>query len=369
MAHRQLDARSRKALAAAHLASEGANQEQIRRHLGLAHQPEVSRLLSLARERKWLSWRIDWAATGLSPGDVDAIKGMGFRLKDELHERLSALGRDRAGIPLKSLSIVHGGGDLGEPATYETYGAAAAGYLRPLIARAGTIAVAWGRTISSVVNSLAKERAYPEKLFVPVSGEPLNYNGSGLSPSVLTEQLADIFGSRERLSLRGVPARIPKDLARQEAAIRRFVGQCRDYRRIFGGTRPLIEHVDMIVSGIGDTTTSRNDPWLLEIQEMEGLKNLRAMSAGNIGGVWWLPQERSDRKRISELNRRGLGIQQAHFEACARRGHANQGAGVVVLAVEPEKANIIRLSMGMVNHLIISEPLARKFQELIEAGP
>ena len=70
----------------------------------------------------------------------------------------------------------------------------------------------------------------------------------------------------QALSLRGVQARIPRSVATLdgEGIARKLVAFSQHYKKIFvgdGDERPLIENVGMILTGIGDVSTSKDDPW------------------------------------------------------------------------------------------------------------
>jgi DNA-binding transcriptional regulator LsrR (DeoR family) len=360
------------ALAVAHLTSLNKIQTQIQAELNLRHQKQVSNLLQRARAKGWIQERVNFPPN-LSEHDIDMIKALGFSRRKELQNRLDTIAKERRGVLVK-VHVVHA-----EITTdrYTQYSKAAAQELETQLTRmpqGGSCAVAWGRTVHRAIEAMPAVDPGQDILFVPVSGEPMNYAETGSSPSLNAQQLADKCHSA-RLSLRGVPARIPKDLALEAGTIRRFMGKCHHYRDIFHEPSPLMGKLDMIISGIGDAATSEDDPWFKEIKELEGdegANDLRAVAAGNIGGVW-IPKSStndSDRKRLREINSRWLGIQEEHLLACAKKASQNPKCpGVVVLAIEPEKAGIVHRAIGMVNRLVITQPLALALLDLIGATP
>jgi DNA-binding transcriptional regulator LsrR (DeoR family) len=169
--------------------------------------------------------------------------------------------------------------------------------------------------------------------------------------------------------LRGVLARIPKTVYEhdQYGIARELASYSKNYRQIFGRSgEPLIDHVAMILTGIGDVRTSKrthersqSDPWYLETAEAED-PNVLGLAVGNIGGVWiardGLPPE--DQSKVEQVNERWLGAQHADFRRCSLNAAQGQRPGVVVLAVEPEKAGILLEALYLINVLVISRELA-----------
>jgi len=167
------------------------------------------------------------------------------------------------------------------------------------------------------------------------------------------------------MSLRGVQARIPKSVAIRDTQgiARDLVGYSNAYEKIFGrpGTaeRPLIARVGMILTGIGDVTTSEKDPWYSETADAEDQSVLQ-LTQGNIGGIW-IPRpdlSTADAEQVNKMNERWLGAQLDHFVRCSRGADLERHPGVVVLAVEPGKAEIILEALDLINVLIVSYPLA-----------
>ena len=122
----------------------------------------------------------------------------------------------------------------------------------------------------------------------------------------------------------------------------------------------------MILTGLGNVDTSKrdiagiSDPWYTETEEAEGV-NVLDLAVGNIGGVWIAKNEISDgdKERVAKVNERWLGAQYGDFRGCALNADLLQRRpGVVVVAVEPDKADIVLETLHLINVLIVSRLLA-----------
>jgi len=360
-------------------------QEAIADRLGLNGQAHVSKLLKQARQMGYLREVFEF------PPDVSQdmrreIENSYFSkhsaLEAELIRRAQIL-RDRrsdGSSPFKRLYVCAAPGldirdDKARERAFSTFGANAAEIVASYIDHADTCCVAWGRTVHATVRHVRARSVTPEprKTFMPIAGEPTNYEPNGISPSDAAQTLAAAWPGSDYLSLRGVQARIPKSVyERDNDGIARDLARDSDnYRRIFGPTdnqdRPLITQVAMILTGIGDAQTSGRasgvtgleDPWWLETAKAEG-RGVLGLARGNIGGIWIPRQDATpdERDKIEQMNERWLGAEHGHFERCSLRGGTADRPGVVVLAVEPEKAEIVLDALYLVNVLIISRHLA-----------
>ena len=355
-------------LACAYLSTLGWSQDEIATRLTL-HQTAVSRELSSARKAGLLVSALNW------PRDADrvAITSRGDPDLRGLHEHLRRWSVSKGVYVPRDLHIIDvTDGTSGEELAQE-FGRRAAVTLGSYLEASSDVAVAWGRTLNAVLDRLAPhvnaQRADIRSVF-PVSGEPLNYPAGGGGTTAATERVAhacDVPPER-RLSLQGIPARIPADLVHDADAIKRFVNKSRDYERIFesGG---LLDNADTILTGIGDTSTSgtSNDAFYRETEALGGVTNLSAISIGNLSGVWQPSHDASDgdREALRLLNERWLGIQGRHLTQChiAAEGDPKR-PGVVVVAAEPEKTLIVKAALGMITRLIISRPLAAALMDL-----
>jgi DNA-binding transcriptional regulator LsrR (DeoR family) len=357
------------ALTVAYLTSESRKQHEIAELLHIS-QAEVSRLLRLARDHDWIDWEMHW------PDDADqaSIKRRALPELADLQGRLNDLDPHKGGAPFAAHVVHSGPVSLDHDERLKQFGRLASEHVGPLLSETETCAVAWGRTIRSTVDGISamqakalpgmKVKARPGMRFMPISGEPFNHKDTGISPSTAARLLSKVFGCEANtLSLEGVAARIPKVLGEEVSTIRRLFNMCHDYEKIFGGDSPLIESVDMILSGIGDIESSENDPWFRETAEAEQMDktDLNEIAVGNLGGVWLAkdPGSKLQRSRIEQINKSWLGIQEEHFVGCTRRASERGSPGVVVVAIGPAKAEIVKRSMGMINHLVIDHDLAK----------
>lgn len=370
--------RDRKALQCALLLAQDPtlSQEAIanRLELGPKGQGEVSKLLKHARDRGWLRWSFHWPPQIPTDERVRLERETGFQQLDELHKKVKGwtVENPLTGMPtMKSdgIHVVELPADANGPS--RPFGMRAAEVVVRLLHEARTCAVAWGRTVESVVEAVPLQPPAPERQFLPICGEPLNYR-SDFSPSVAAAMLARAYqvpGSNLR-SLQGVPARVPADMAQWVHVIKEFASRSKDYRAIFGradSPNAPIASVDMVLTGAGSALGSAGEPWYQEATECEPELNLENVSVGNIGGVW-LPRpgiSEESRQLLDQANSRWLGISIKHFTNVARRATWEHTPGVVLVAADADKREIVRAALPLVNHLIISRELA---ETLLEPG-
>jgi DNA-binding transcriptional regulator LsrR (DeoR family) len=360
-------------------------QEQIASRVGLT-QVQVSRLLREAREQKVLREVFRFPAD-LPPEDRLEIVNSFFDRHGQLEDALSARSRQLSrkqyggGSPFKQLNVVAAPGiDNDNDArvranALRSFGMSAAGIVASYIDEADMCCVSWGRTIAVTVESMPHSSASDEnkkKQFIPIAGEPTNHEPNGIAPSDAARRLSQAWPGSTSLSLRGVQARIPKSVYDQDGdqAARKLIRYSNHYRLIFGAPDsdeiPLITEVPMILTGIGNADTSKRDiagvpdPWYLETVEAEG-RNVLDLAVGSIGGVWIARDEISDedKERIEKINERWLGAQYGDLRACALNADLqHHRPGVVVVAVEQDKAGIILEALHLINVLIVSRQLA-----------
>src|SRR5205807_4870381 len=133
----------------------------------------------LARDKEWVSWRMDW----IKIPEQSKRNILGFPDKTALENKLSTLARERQGVPLTALHVVYAGedqwGEVGQQQEelsthHKQFGQAAAPYIIEQIAQANTCAVSWGRTVNSVIDSMPIDGLLSRKgmTFIPISGEP-----------------------------------------------------------------------------------------------------------------------------------------------------------------------------------------------------
>lgn len=367
-------------------------QEQIASRVGGLTQVQVSRLLKDARDQKVLREVFRFPAD-LSPEDRLEIVNSFFdrygQLEQALSDRSRRLSRMQSGggSPFKQLYVVAAPGIENEKDArvranaFRSFGMSAAGIVASYIDEVDMCCVAWGRTIAATVdympNSPSEENK--NKQFIPIAGEPTNHEPNGVAPSDAARRLSLAWPDSTSLSLRGVPARIPKSVYDQDGA-RELIRYSNHYQRIFGASdpdeTPLIAEVPMILTGLGNVGTSErdiagvSDPWYTETVEAEG-PDVLDLAVGNIGGVWIAKNEISneDKERVAKVNERWLGAQYGDFRGCALNADLQQRSpGVVVVAVEPDKADIVLEALHLINVLIVSRQLADELADRLLKG-
>jgi len=361
-------------------------QQEIGVRANIGTQAQVSRLLADARLKGYLREVFEFPPD--MPRDTrDQLRRQFEQSFYQRHADLEAAlvkhaeqlcgTRSDGGSPFKRLHVVAAPGlsedDKAREEAFDAFGASAAEIVSSYIDEADSCCVAWGRTINATVRHIRSRPRSAErrKIFLPIAGEPTNFEPNGVSPSDAARILAAAWPGSESLSLRGVQARIPRTVYEhdQDGIARELASYSDSYQQIFGqqDSRPLIDRVAMILTGIGDVRTSKrtgerttqSDPLYLETAKAED-PNVLGLAVGNIGGVWIARDNltEEDRHKVEQVNERWLGAQRADFRRCSLNAVPGQRPGVVVLAVEPEKAGIILEALYLVNVLIISRQLA-----------
>lgn len=359
------------ALKVAWLVASKRKQADIMEDLNLPNQPAVHRAKKLAKRRGWLTYSIDWPQQ-LDDSKIQEIKDAGFSNRKPLEAALDLSARSRNSVSFGTLHVVDvdDGGDDGRVS--EQFGSECAKIVGPMLIKSRYCGVSWGRTVLAICHALGAVR-YPraDAVIFPVAGEPLNFR-SDLSSSaaslILTQLLNSKMnsdGKKYELILHGIPARIPKnDFGIQDAmTIKKFVNCSDAYQDIFKkykSGKPLVERMDMLLTGIGNFATSTNDAWFKDFLQMEGEEARRYITPGNIGGVWLEDDKstQSEKDAIKSVNERWLGIKKSHIVECGKRATKSGAPGVVVLATGADKSTIAQAVMGYVNHLVIDRSLA-----------
>ena len=365
------DKRDVNAMAVAQLTMWDIAQDEICRRLNLSNQSEVSRLLKHAREKGWMKPAL------YLPDQPEVLQEVAVKAYENLPKLRQVLDDTRNqnnGQPFSNVHVVYSGDSDNESERIGRFGRNCADYLIHHLVNAKTCAVAWGRTIQSVVTGIEGRLPAPSEnrssqgdekpvKFMPLCGEPLNFVPQGVSSSTAAERLGDAFGLKSK-TLRGIGVRIPLRLEMHSQAIIEYLRTSQDYSAIFG-ERGLINRVDAIVSGLGDAQTSSTDPWFSETTQAEDLsaEDMAQLAVGNLAGVWFArdPDDKDQLRRVDELNKRWLGIGKAHLESCARRaagGGTKERPGVIVVAVGSSKKDIVLRAAGLINHLVIDHTLA-----------
>lgn len=358
-------------------------QEKIAEQAQLGTQTNVSRLLDKAKSKHYLRQVFQFPSD--MPLDERHQLWRHFeqtfykphaRLEAALIARAEALRATYDGVaPFRRLHVVatpdwRADDVSGRERVFEEFGVGAADIVARYIDEADSYCVvAWGRTLDATLRKIPwrTEPALNKKTFMPIAGEPTNFEPNGRSPSDAASFLANAWPGSERLSLRGVQARIPRSVYEQDehGIARKLASYSADYERIFVRPR-LIDKAAIILTGIGDVRTSTQagaagqaDPWYRETERAED-PDVLSLPIGNIGGVWVARDGGGDeaRHKVAQVNERWLGAQHDDFMRCSRRADMVRRPGVVVLAVEPEKAEVVLQALYLVNVLVISRQLA-----------
>jgi DNA-binding transcriptional regulator LsrR (DeoR family) len=362
-------------------------QEQIADKAGLGNQAQVSRHLKDARDRKILV-EVFRFPEDLSDEERLEVQNSFYPRHGALEEALSKRSRQLSakrsvgGSPFKRLHVVAAPGIENEKDAevrknaFGVFGTSAAGIVASYIDEVDMCCVAWGRTIAAVLEHVPTNSASSrKKRFIPIAGDATNHAPNGVSPSDAARTLALAWPGSTSMSLRGVQARIPKFVDdRDDGGIaRELISYSTSYSEIFG--RPgearenrLISDVPMILTGIGNADTSERDiagiggpdPLYLETVDAEEPDILK-LAVGNIGGVWITRDDipEPDQDKVQKVNQRWLGAQYHDFRSCSLNADlSKRRPGVVVLAVEPDKAEIVLEALHLINVLIVSRQLA-----------
>jgi DNA-binding transcriptional regulator LsrR (DeoR family) len=368
------------------------SQEIIGEQAGLGKQPQVARLLQVARKEGYLREVFQFPSKmplderrQLEAQFEQAFYERHADLEAALIERAEALRAPYDGAtPFRRLHVVAtpdwGEGDVGaRERAFTAFGVSAADIVANYIDEAESVCVAWGRTLDVAVRNIPPRTKAPDrkKTFMPIAGEPTNFEPNGISPSDAASFLAAAWKSEYHLSLRGVQARIPRSVYEHDhgGIARKLASYSTNYEQIFGQSSDrLINKAAMILTGIGDVRTSTQagatrqaDPWYQETEKAED-PDVLGLAVGNIGGVWIARDGPGDdaKRKVQQVNERWLGAQHDDFMRCSRRADMSKRPGVVVLAVEPEKAEIVIQSLYLVNVLIVSRQLADALAEKLE---
>lgn len=270
----------------------------------------------------------------------------------------------------------------------------AATYVRELLIQSQTIGVLWGRTISNLIEALRAIVLPSERdvKVVPLCGEPLylsNERQVHYSASLLAQQLRKILTKSQKSdtpSLIGVPCYVRSDLFTDK--FNTFLQNIPGYAAIFGPKVPGKRHPKALINAVDTMITSMgiflpndqyNVSFLHERVQLESkkpqprliasVKDLDELVLGDIGGflIGRPHLTREQREKVDKLNYPGwTGVQAFDLKAICQRGLAGDGSGVVVIAFQEEKWQILRhvIKVGQyVNRMIISEALAKRLKD------
>jgi DNA-binding transcriptional regulator LsrR (DeoR family) len=338
-------------------------------------QSNVSRLLLHAEQSGWLERQYRFLADRLPK---DRLCDLRLLPESEgLVERLAALESDN-GVRVGATYVVdsgHGGeSERAVAARLRTFGQRAAVRLLDLLPRSEVFGVTWGATIRHVVDGLELVQPVPgvgSKIFVPVSGEPMDRDSNRDTSSHLVQRFHKLFQPNAAAppSLTGVAALVSRSISKDKRRVLwRFFAASSAYTEVFGDRAPLINKVDSILTSVGRADrpmgfifaellmagSTRNRPLTKE--------RLARLVAGDVGGVL-IPRRdlgTADRREVDVLNDMWTGLKRSHLERIAHDATRRKRPGVIVVSMGADRAGIIAEAVrcGLVNVLIVDRPLA-----------
>jgi DNA-binding transcriptional regulator LsrR (DeoR family) len=381
MARRADLSRDKQAQKAAYLrAQHNMSQEEIGGVLGIS-QAHVSRLLSRAGEMGCLVTELRFIEQGIPEETLEEIHQL--LEPPAITDTIRKIGQ-QSGRFGPNARVFDSGTDSPTPEAAEMrrrrFGRSAAGRLAELLKQSDVVGVAWGRTVSNLIEGLDGKNLVSRELdpiqFVPTCAELLGLAMPGFSSTRLTERLIDLVnkGNGDRLSLSGVPAYIPRRYKKEQAAaVRQYVYDINSYQKIFRGKFPLASKIDTLLTSIGppDQPVGGSVADLLTAAGIKAEK-LQSLVIGDMGGVLIRQPtlDRSERRLINELNLMWTGLQYEHLEHIAREAAQNpRRTGNIVVAIGQDKAPVLIeiIRLGLVNEIIIDQDLARALVQAVNS--
>jgi hypothetical protein len=369
-----------KVLRAAHALCQGAHvtQDSIARELNVS-QSQVSRLLRLAREVRWLVDRPLFIPP--EPGDPYFEIWREVESQFVLSKRLEQKFRAYYGGPLRRVVVVDG---LGET-FFQGAADALLSFLSEMDPQCGAISslgVTWGRNIRYVIQAL--RQLVPEPIrppdrpitLVPLCGEPFQdredpqtFNSSALTWEL--HQVVNARGSPAPLSIAGVYAFIPQRYRGQAETILDFYRLGSAYAAIFPKDGGLAQSLDAVLTAIGVPGERYPGVFLRERLALGDLAPDDMPSIlGDVSGIL-IPRKSAKRRiaaKVEQLNRRWTGVKKEHLTHCAAR--AERGPGVMIVAQSEDRAALIHRCCReekMFNTLLISRVLAEAIEHLVDS--
>jgi DNA-binding transcriptional regulator LsrR (DeoR family) len=349
--------------------------------LGGISQAHVSRLLSRATELGCLVTTLNFVEQGIREETMEEISQLlePRSLSDAIHK----IGQ-QSGLCVPAARVFNSGTNSPTPEAGEMrrrrFGRAAAGRLTELLQPSEIVGVAWGRTVSNLIDGLAGNQQISKKRgpiqFVPTCAELLGLAMPEYSSTRLTDRLVDLInnGKGDRLSLSGVPAYIPRRYKKEQAAaVRQYVYDISSYQKIFRGKFPLATKMDTLITSIGPPEL----PVGGAISELMSAGNvsaekLQSLIIGDMGGVLIRQPSlnSSERRLINELNLMWTGLQYEDLENIASEAAQNpRKTGNIVVAIGRDKAPVLIeiIRLGLANELLIDQDLAMALEQTVMA--
>lgn len=278
------------------------------------------------------------------------------------------------------------------------FGCNAARVVAALVQRSRKVALAWGESLSMLVQGIRELSPPVPRLetltFLPLRGDPINGGDARTSSSVLAAGLAEVFGA-SAASLAGTPAVVPRALRTRRAAIRAYAEHAPDFRRIFPAGR-LDPAIDCVLTSVGVPKLAAEPgygTWSQRFHQTWGCDALwlARRTYGDIAGVF-VPKPGLDSAaahELAEAARDWIGPTLADFRECAARcataggpagdepaGSRGDGIsmppGMVLIATGgPLRAQLILrcCELGLVNTLVVDHELRSEMLALLQPEP
>ncbi len=383
----------------------GLTQTEVARYLDI-DAPRVARLTDEAERKGWIRKTPEFLEDNVSPEVMAELQGMGPSA--ELEGRLDPLIRARArtaskGVVLRQVRVFHSGTDGATAQDWDRrlarFSSQAARYVCKRLSQSAVAAVAWGGTVSSLVDAVEvlppRERRDPATCFMPLAGERIGEPADEHSASSHASRLARVLnvGGKGALSLAGVPAILPRSIREDRGkyeTVRELFSYSRGFREVFLGTKdleglpcpPLLEALDTILTSAGvpgqphGVLGAPGQPLGTFASEFEmtgriSLRSLAGLVVGDIGGVL-VAREGLNRDQAAVLEKiQSLwnGVRKKDFDRVAS-SHAPEksgiGSGVILVAIGGSKAPVVAAALERINYLVIDHDLARALAATLE---
>src|SRR5208283_3104006 len=239
---RQIISSSDRVFAAYLYAREGKTQAEIAAELKVS-PAVISRVLDKARGVCYEESRL-FLKERLTPSEQTDLEN---RLQaSEVGKALNRVSEYAVGRPGPRVRVFPVGGEPEREsgaewtANLEKFSKMVAPSLWELLSRAQLCGVTWGGTLATLVRAGKTMTARPSSRteFIPLAGEPLGFDSTTSSSSLLADELQQLFRDDKchAKSLTMLPALIPRDFTRDERrVIEKMIGRLTDYKAIFVG--------------------------------------------------------------------------------------------------------------------------------------
>lgn len=356
------------------------NQKEICARLGIS-ETTLSRVLRDAREDQWLELLTTVARKRIPPEILATA---------ELQLKATAAPAEAVSDGIRVLP--------GED--QEAFLLSVAEYLVGQFAeRSRRIGLMFGRTLHQLGERICEVLKEGRDLrgrvsFVPLVGDPLfamHLGEERITASSIAGMLHHaVYGPSEKVeapTLTGLPAYIGSSTRSDvppygmPEAICQFVKGTPGYGRIFLGTNTepaAVLNLDTAISGVGVVDAghqARTGVFLREVmlQERLSFAEMDRMIAGDMTGIV-LPRrelDSQDASKVARINGGWTGVQRPHLEIISRNAKQSGGLGVVVIAFEVRKLEVLRRihEEKLADELLVSEAIGKAWNRTQPSGP